>query len=98
MLRCCWVRRRSTSTYHAGRLGGMRRVFAWNVTAQPRGGEDLARVEARLGIKRATQPVHALEVALRKHFAHIGGFVSAHAVLTCNGSARADAQAHDLSR
>src|SRR5207244_8736112 len=79
-------------------LERVRRVLPRAVAAQARGGEDLPRVHAALGIERAAQQRHGGEVVLGEQLAHVGRLVGAHAMLAGDRSARADAGAEDLSR
>ena len=80
---------------HSGSLQGMLAVGPGDLAAQPRGGHHLAGVCEPVRVKRASQPVEALEVALREHGRHLALLVDADAVLAGDRAAKVEARAED---
>src|SRR5262249_22797124 len=64
---------------------------SWNLAAQTRGGEDLARIADAGRVERAPHELHGIQIDLAEHLRHIGLLVSTDAMLTGDGAAGVNA-------
>src|SRR6202000_246879 len=77
------------------RSRGRAAAVTGDLAAEPRGGEDLARVAQRVGVEGAADELHGVQGLRAEHLRHVARFIHPDAVLAGDRPAVLDARVED---